>query len=65
MLKIAHYIVFVLDRMCRAYQKKPVLVAFRVQALLMMCAESLAFTLVHLLIFELTEKVHFIFLLLV
>jgi len=59
-LKIAHYIVFVLDRICRAYQKRPVLVAFRVQGMLMVFSTSLAFTVVHSLIFELTDTGNFL-----
>lgn len=59
MLKAAHYMVFVLDRICRSHQKG-VLVSFRVQAMLMMCEMGVAFTLFHSLFIDLRSNANFL-----
>jgi len=64
MWKVAHYCVFVLDRICRAHQKG-VLVGFRVQSMLIMCEEAAAFTIVHTFLMDLRSTANFLFFLVV
>jgi len=59
MLKAAHYLVFVLDRICRAHQKG-VLVSFRVQSMLMMSEVGAAFTIVDALLMDLRRHTNFL-----